>query len=163
MAGMVCDCCHRPEQKVVGVASSGFIAMSFAWCGECLQQHVEPEWVLSYLYYEVGDHGENLIADEHLPGTWKDGRYWTWEQWKDWARTQPDPMYDLPETEAFNSSLWTGRRPRNEADVPQWLLHLAWPLNVAPWDGRLHPWAEPPQPRWRYALRRLLALCWGWD
>jgi len=87
----LCDCCHK--NPMVSVNSSGYGAISFAWCAECLthQTHPEPEWILAYLYYEVGDHGEGLVADEYLPGTFKDGRYWTWREWADWAKTQPDP------------------------------------------------------------------------
>jgi hypothetical protein len=87
----MCDCCHVNE--AIGAASSGYIPYSFAWCRTCLQHpvHPEPEWVLSYLYYEVGDHGKGLVPDDQLPGTFKDDRYWTWREWADWAATQPDP------------------------------------------------------------------------
>lgn len=40
MAGDICDCCGRPE--VLGVASSGLGAVSFAWCRECLTEEAEP-------------------------------------------------------------------------------------------------------------------------
>ncbi len=73
-----CDCCH--VEPAVGVGSSACVPMSFAWGAECLKRSVEPEMVLSYLYYEVGDHGEGLVPDEQLPGTYKDGKYWTCQQ-----------------------------------------------------------------------------------
>lgn len=149
-----CDCCGRPG--VVGVASSGYAAISFAWCAECLRSefHPEPEMILMYLYYDVGDHGTGLVDDEHLPGTWKDGRYWSWADWRDWRRTQPDP-HD-PYWDGYDSSAWTGRRPRDVAEVNQWLLNLAWPKD------EVLPWGPVPQPRWRTLLQRWLAFLWGW-
>lgn len=88
-----CDCCQKEQAS--GAAASGYVPMSFAWCNECLTRHVEPEMVLQYLYYMVGDHGEGLVPAEQLPGTYKDNKYWTWQEYADWCKQQPDP--EMPE------------------------------------------------------------------
>ncbi len=152
---MKCDCCGRGD--VVGVASSGYAAISFAWCAECLRSefHPEPEFILMYLYYDVGDHGHGLVEDEYLPGTWKDGRYWSWADWRDWRRTQSDPKPD-PYWDGYASASWTGRYPTDVSEVPKWLMELAWPDDAS-------PWGERPVPRWRSALRVWLTLWYGWD
>lgn len=156
-AGMKCNCCGRPG--VVGVASSGYAAISFAWCAECLGSgfHPEPEWILMYLYYDVGDHGQGLVDDEYLPGTWKDGRYWSWADWRDWRRTQPDPLPD-PYWDYYESSSWTGRMPADVSQVPKWLYRIAW------WDifnkgGGL----ATNVPKWKESTGRFVRFVLGWE
>lgn len=160
----ICECCRR--HGIVGVASSGYGAVSFGWCMQCLRHptHPEPEWVLAYLYYDVGDHGDGLVADELLPGTFRDGRYWTWREWADrFAKEfEPPPSYD--------SYAWTGREPTLP---PLWLQRLAYPTYSCEdcegsiqygchcsYDGAVAPGIGPE--RWRVALRRFLKFWWMW-
>lgn len=140
----LCDCCHR--HGTVGVGSSGYIPMSFGWCLQCLREktHPEPEWVLAYLYWEVGTAGEGLREDEELPGTFRDGRYWTWREWADRFAKEWEP----PPT--HYSSDWTGRIG---SDPPQWLWRLAFSYDC-----------EQPLERWRAEVQRFVRfwyLCEG--
>lgn len=81
---MTCDCCKRGP--VVGVASSGFGAVSFAWCAECLAQPAEPEMMFEYLYDDVGSKGEGLIPQLDGWSTWSEGSYIKWPEWRDKRR-----------------------------------------------------------------------------
>jgi hypothetical protein len=86
---MKCDCCRVGDS--IGVASSGYAAVSFSWCVKCLQIGAEPESILYYLYWYVGDRGKGLVDEKLLPHTYKDGRYWSWSEYKAWADTQEKP------------------------------------------------------------------------
>lgn len=96
-AALECDCCR--VNHALGVASPAFVAVSFAWCEECIKQQAEPESTFEYLYWYVGNRGEGLV-DLSAWKTFKDGRYWTWTEWKAWADTQPMPEHYAPLEEA---------------------------------------------------------------
>lgn len=129
----LCDCCRR--HGTVGVASSGYGPISFGWCMQCLcdPTHPEPEWILAYLYWEVGDEGKGLIADEGLPGTFRDGRYWTWREWADRFAEEFRP----PET--IDSYAWTGRYgPTPIERLREWWYNTSWRLrDLAKWVSKL--------------------------
>lgn len=87
---MTCDCCRRDKNThpVLGVASSGVVAMSFAWCHECLREHAEPEIVFIYWRDEVaGVDGIEGLADWALDmKTFAGDEY---VAYKDWIATHP--------------------------------------------------------------------------
>jgi hypothetical protein len=76
MAGDRCDVCDR--EGVVGVASSSLGAVSWAFCKECLQKPAEPECMFCYLYEDVSDKGEGLIAEINSMHTFQGGVYVSW-------------------------------------------------------------------------------------
>jgi hypothetical protein len=81
-----CNCCLRNERET-WVHSSSIGAMSFASCRECLDHDAEPEFAFAYLYDFVSKDGEGLR--EVTEQVFKDGSYWTWEEWVKWRQ---DPI-----------------------------------------------------------------------
>ena len=84
---MTCDVCHT--NQALGVASSGLVPMSFAWCEQCLQRPCEPESVFEYMY-EMNPDIEDIHPECRKMETYKDGKYLTLEEWYNWRKTQPD-------------------------------------------------------------------------
>lgn len=82
---MRCDVCNTAD-NIAGVASSSIGAISFCFCKTCLSNNAEPEFCLEYLYSEVGNEGLGLA--EHVANytTFKDGKYWTWDEWAAWRK-----------------------------------------------------------------------------
>lgn len=79
-----CDVCKKETE--VHTAACGFGAMSLGYCMECIRSGAEPEWGFEYLYGDVGNKGEGLAARVSDFKTWKDGKYWTWDEWVTWRR-----------------------------------------------------------------------------
>jgi hypothetical protein len=88
---MTCNCCGRDKAKfpVIGVAASGIVPMSFAWCEMCLTVGAEPEIVMHYLRDDVanGDKAA-LVPDIFNLKTFHAGAYITFGDWWD---TVPRP------------------------------------------------------------------------
>lgn len=89
MAGSICDCCFREEKEVVGVFSSSLGAVSWAFCQECLDKIAEPECMFDYMHDFVSDNLGGLAEWCQQFTTFKDGRYWTIQEWYEWRLTQP--------------------------------------------------------------------------
>lgn len=83
-----CDVCEK-ENVVVYVCSSATGPISFAYCNVCVNNMSEPEWTLEYMYSQVGTEGEGLADGVKKLTTWKDGRYWTWDEWTAWRKKNP--------------------------------------------------------------------------
>lgn len=85
--GMTCNCCQRDKEQhpVIGVAASGMVAMSFAWCHECLLNGAEPEMVCHYMRDDVANGDKNALVPQIFEGlhTFKDGKYITFGEWWD--------------------------------------------------------------------------------
>jgi hypothetical protein len=75
MAGDSCDVCGKPS---IGVASSSFGAVSWAFCKECVSKPAEPECMFCYLYDDVSDKGEGLKDEVNTFYTFIDGKYVSW-------------------------------------------------------------------------------------
>lgn len=90
-AAIVCDVCNK--NNAAGVCASPFGPVSYAYCTECLGNGADPESSFEYLYWFVGSRGEGLAEGVKEAATFKDGRYWKWEEWKAWADQQPMPDY----------------------------------------------------------------------
>lgn len=75
MAGDTCDVCGKPS---IGVASSSFGAISWAFCSECAHKPAEPLCAFAYLYDDVSDKGEGLREGVNDFYTFKDGAYLSW-------------------------------------------------------------------------------------
>lgn len=80
-----CFVCSKTD-LLAGVCASAVGPMSFMVCLMCLEEQAEPESSFIYLYEGTGDHVAVLK-------TYKDGRYWTWEEWKAWRKLNPPPMF----------------------------------------------------------------------
>lgn len=92
MTDLICDVCK--VQPALGVASMSCLPMSIAFCVGCARQPAEPEWAFEYLYSVVGTKGAGLadwISNYH---TWKDGRYWSWDEWKTWRQLPAQAHFD---------------------------------------------------------------------
>lgn len=76
MAGSKCDVCEKPS---IGVASSSFGPVSFAFCEECSRNGAEPEWIFVYLRDEIGPDNLHESAKSNL--TFTDGRYMSFDEW----------------------------------------------------------------------------------
>lgn len=88
--GLKCDICRR-EDNIAGVASSPFGPISFCYCIPCLQMGAQPEFILEYLYSDVGTEGEGLHDAVKEVFTFKDDKYWTWTDWVAWRKLNPPP------------------------------------------------------------------------
>lgn len=75
MSGNICDCCGRTADA--GVASSGLGPISFAWCKQCIEENAEPEFMLEYVWGEIG---EDVAGHVKQVKTWKDGAYIKWAE-----------------------------------------------------------------------------------
>lgn len=75
MSGAECDVCGKPS---VGVASSAFGPMSFAFCSECASKPAEPIFIFIYLYETVSDQGKGLVDDVDRYFTFLKGEYVSW-------------------------------------------------------------------------------------
>jgi hypothetical protein len=82
-----CDCCGKTDTEV-HVHSSSIGAMSFASCKECLSHNTEPEFCFHYLYDFVSTDGKGLR--EITEQIYKEGKYWTWDEWLKWRQTEPN-------------------------------------------------------------------------
>lgn len=84
---LTCNCCQRDKEKhpVIGVASSGLIPMSFAWCHECLLEGAEPEGVLHYMRDDVANGKKDALTPVIFDAlkTFHDGAYITFGEWWD--------------------------------------------------------------------------------
>lgn len=83
---MTCDCCGRSNKThpVIGVAASGCVPMSFAWCQMCLTVWAEPEMVLRYLRDDVANGDKSALRPEIFDmSTFKDGVYIKFDEWWD--------------------------------------------------------------------------------
>lgn len=87
-----CDVCGRRRGTVVCASGVGG-AVSWAYCEECYKINAEPESSFEFLWSYVGDHGQGLHESVSSVKTWKDGRYWTWGEWDEWRKDQPDAIY----------------------------------------------------------------------
>lgn len=83
-----CDVCG--VNPPVGVASSVLGAISWAYCRTCLERHADVEVMFAVTYDTCGDRVGEWLSEM---STWKDGRYWTWEEWLAWRKTQPPTEY----------------------------------------------------------------------
>ena len=94
MAGDLCDCCRRSEQKVLGVASSGLGAISFAFCAECIHMDAEPEMMFEFMWDMCDGNPKDLHESMNAIRTFKDGVFLPWLHWVEWRLTQPplDPL-----------------------------------------------------------------------
>lgn len=70
-----CNVCNKPA---IGVASSSFGAVSWAFCAECMNKPAEPECMFCYLYEDVSDRGEGLRPEVNSYFTYIDGVYVSW-------------------------------------------------------------------------------------
>jgi hypothetical protein len=75
-----CDVCRR--ERKVGVCSSPFGPMSFAYCQECLAKPAEIATIFAYLYDDVAG-GDPSKLDKSIKNwyTWIDGRYVHWDNY----------------------------------------------------------------------------------
>lgn len=89
LANLTCDVCGRGD--VVGVASSCLGAISFAFCGECLQQRAEPAFMLEYIHHDCG---QNVAEWVKFLSTWLDGRYIGYEDFVAHMQANPDDYPD---------------------------------------------------------------------
>ena len=111
----LCEVCNVNE--MVAVCCSAFGAMSSAYCLECHQRMAEPEFGFSYVWESTDG---NVAEWVHQMSTWKDGRYWTWQEWVDWRMYQwfePDPMLH-----------WWAFKPHGPLDepaTPEWMTRPA--------------------------------------
>lgn len=91
-----CDVCGQPA---IGVASSSFGAISFAFCETCVRKPAEPFIMFEYLYDEVSTNGEGLINLDYYY-TFKDGKYITWPEYVQWrhsvGRAKSEPCEPPP-------------------------------------------------------------------
>lgn len=87
MAGNTCDVCGR--EPILGVASSSFAAVSWAFCKECIEKPAEPLTTFSYLYDFVSTDGDGLAPEVNNFYTWKDGKYISWAEYVEERRKQP--------------------------------------------------------------------------
>lgn len=87
-AKMRCDVCLS-GRDIAGVAASVTGAISFCYCRRCLNKQAEPEWTFEYLYSDVGHDGEGLADWVSSLSTYKNGGYWTWDEWVAWRRKWP--------------------------------------------------------------------------
>lgn len=93
---MVCNVCCKSEQ-IAGVAASPLGPISFCYCVPCLQVGAQPEFMLEYLYSEVGIEGEGLADWVSEVVTFKENEYWTWDRWKTWRKDNPPKDEAAPE------------------------------------------------------------------
>lgn len=71
-----CEVCGAPGHAV---CSSTLGPYSACFCLECLQHQAEPYWLFIYVYYEVGNRGENLAEWVRRLTTVRDGQRMTWD------------------------------------------------------------------------------------
>lgn len=74
---MTCDVCHGESGgEYVGVASIPGVAMSIAWCSECLKRDAAPVFVFEHDFVFVAEGKlENLNLWARSRVTWVEGKY----------------------------------------------------------------------------------------
>ena len=94
MADLKCDVCGRSPAS--GVASSPFVAMSFAYCHDCLEKPADCESVFAYLWEDVANFDlTGLHSAVFRYHTWRHGRYWRFRDWvKKFGRTIEQAAHD---------------------------------------------------------------------
>ena len=78
MAMPNCDVCGK---SAVGVASSSFGPVSWAFCSECANMPAEPLCMFAYLYDDVSDRGDGLSGEVNQFFTFIDGAYVSWRDY----------------------------------------------------------------------------------
>lgn len=86
-AESTCDVCGR--QGISGVGSSALGPISLAYCGECIQNGAEPEWLLGMTWDSCGQ-GEHVADWVKDTWTWIDDKYVSWEEFDALARANPE-------------------------------------------------------------------------
>jgi hypothetical protein len=81
-----CNVCNKPA---IGVASSSFGPVSWAYCAECARKPAEPESMFRYLYEDVSDRGEGLRPEVDSYFTFIDGSYVSWPDYVTRRNAQP--------------------------------------------------------------------------
>lgn len=95
-----CDVCKRTG--IAGVASSCLGPISLAFCGECLTQRAEPDWLLHFTW----DSCSGQVADwVKFISTYVNGRYLIWDDWVRFMEANPEcyPPLEYPEPDDFES------------------------------------------------------------
>jgi late competence protein required for DNA uptake (superfamily II DNA/RNA helicase) len=72
---LICDVCNKNE--ALGVASSPFGAISYAYCRECLNKPADPLMTFEYLFETIYP---NEAAWVYKYFTFKDGKYISWQE-----------------------------------------------------------------------------------
>lgn len=116
MSELTCDVCGQPA---IGVASSCVGPISWAFCRECLNQKAEPEFSFGYLYDEVSTDGEGLADWVSILKTFKDGRYWTWDEWVKWRHETGQGKSKPCEPTEEEMRRWTEEDGQYDDDIGQ--------------------------------------------
>lgn len=83
MPSLKCDVCGQPA---LGVCSSSFGPVTFAYCYECINKPAEPRSTFEYLFEETG--GEGLVHNVNEFFTFIDGRYVSWSDFLKMRRNE---------------------------------------------------------------------------